>query len=1035
MHYLDHTLVFSPSDLMLFMASPFASWMERLTLEQPDHGIESDARDPLLQTLVNRGMQHERDYLAHLSAQGLSIVVSDACNPQAAEAATLAAMQAGVDVIYQARLGMQAADHRFVGSADFLRKRPGPSQLGEYHYEPWDTKLARKAKPYSVIQLCGYADMLYLLQDRLANHIHIVLGVAPTGGHSDVRSLRTQDYYYYYLALKRAFLDFHRTFDAGQIPDPSLSTEHGRWSAYAQQLLEERDHLSLIASISKNHIKRLQAAGIDTVAALADTTLERIPKLADETFARLKQQARLQKQSLGRERPLYEVLPHPAGVARGLALLPPASPGDVYFDLEGFPLIEGGLEYLWGVCCQASEAAEPPATALQYLDWWAHNPQQERQAFEALIDWVYSRWQADPAMHIYHYGPYEITALRRLMGRFGTREAEVDDLLRHGVLVDLYAVVRNGLRVGEPGYSIKNIEHVYRGARTTDVAAGGDSVVYYENWVEQPDGVDWQESALLRAIREYNQDDCISTAELTAWLRQLQAQSGIAYVTREIKETAPSEAVEAASRLSQDLLQAAALDGCSVKSLLAHLVDFHRRERKPAWWRYFERLGMSEAELYDDIDCLAGLVRTETPPEPIQRSLLYEYRFDAAQETKLLPGRHIRADQPDERVLLDQVDRRRGLAYVKVARNRDLPERLNLIPDEQISDQVLAEGVYQFVERYRESGLEQSAIFDIIARRPPRLLDHPGGPILQGPDVLGGAIAAVQRLDRSALCIQGPPGTGKTYLVDEAGQVALANLVAMSRSARNLVLLGDQMQLGQPVQGSHPGDSGRSSLEYFLEGEAVIPPERGIFLGTSWRLHPSICAFISAMVYDDRLQAEPSTRLRVINVPRHAKYLRVEAGLYFVPVVHDGNTQSSAEEAEMIRALAHELLGREKTDTTGAVIGTIEWEDILFVAPYNVQVNLLQQVLGEQAKVGSVDRFQGQEAPVVFVSMCASTVDDATRGMAFLFHKNRLNVAISRAQSLAIVVGNPALARTDVKTLEQMTQVNLFARLCELHAL
>ena len=151
MHYLDDTLVFSPSDLIVFMASPFASWMERLTLEHPDHGIESDCRDPLLQTLANRGMQHERAYLDQLTAQGLDMVVIDDPDPQAAEAATSAAMQAGADVIYQARLGRLDTDHGFIGIADFLRKRPGTSRLGDYHYEPWDTKLARKAKPYFVI--------------------------------------------------------------------------------------------------------------------------------------------------------------------------------------------------------------------------------------------------------------------------------------------------------------------------------------------------------------------------------------------------------------------------------------------------------------------------------------------------------------------------------------------------------------------------------------------------------------------------------------------------------------------------------------------------------------------------------------------------------------------------------------------------------------------------------------------------------------------------------------------------------------------
>ncbi len=319
--------------------------------------------------------------------------------------------------------------------------------------------------------------MLYPLQDLLADHIHIVLGAQTPEGAPNVRSLRTQDYYYYYLVLKRAFLDFHRVFDAQQAPDPSLLAEHGRWSAYAQQCLKAADHLSLIANISKTQIKRLQAVGIDTVAALVDTELARIPKLADETLARLKQQAQLQKQSLDQARPLYEVLPHTDGVSRGLALLPPASSGDVFFDLEGFPLIEAGLEYLWGVCYRATEPCDHASAAFDYHDWWAHDPEQERHAFEAAVDWIYRRWQADPSMHIYHYGPYEITALRRLMGRFGSRESEVDELLRHEVFIDLYAVVRNGLRVGQPGYSIKQIEHLYREARHTDVAAGGLSGV------------------------------------------------------------------------------------------------------------------------------------------------------------------------------------------------------------------------------------------------------------------------------------------------------------------------------------------------------------------------------------------------------------------------------------------------------------------------------------------------------------------------------------------------------------------------------
>ncbi len=427
----------------------------------------------------------------------------------------------------------------------------------------------------------------------------------------------------------------------------------------------------------------------------------------------------------------------------------------------------------------------------------------------------------------------------------------------------------------------------------------------------------------------------------------MQAEAGIAYVVREIEETSPTEAVSVASQLSQDLLQAAELENGSVKSTIAHLVEFHRRERKPAWWRYFERIAMSEAELYDDPDCLASLVRTETPPEPVKRSLLHEYRFDPGQESKLLPGGCLCADPPHDKLQLEHVDRSHGLAYLKAGKNRDMPSCLHLIPDEQVNDKVLAEGVYHFAAQMHQSEPEPSAILEIIERRSPRLVDHPGGAILQSDDVLGEAISAVTRLDRSVLFIQGPPGSGKTYtgariikalidsgrrvgitsnshkaishlmgkvaelllaagaagliirvtgnaddavleyanvkqvpsagkltmtdevvliggtawtfahaglanqldtlFVDEAGQVALANLLAISPSTRNLVLLGDQMQLGQPIQGSHPGESGRSSLAYLLDGQAVIPPERGIFLPTSWRLHPRICEFIDGV--------------------------------------------------------------------------------------------------------------------------------------------------------------------------------------------
>ena len=266
-----------------------------------------------------------------------------------------------------------------------------------------------------------------------------------------------------------------------------------------------------------------------------------------------------------------------------------------------------------------------------------------------------------------------------------------------------------------------------------------------------------------------------------------------------------------------------------------------------------------------------------------------------------------------------------------------------------------------------------------------------------------------------------------TLFVDEAGQVSLANLVAMSRSARNIVLLGDQRQLSQPLQGTHPGESGLSCLEYFLGEHVTIPADLGVFLDRTYRLHPSLCRFISESFYEGRLEADTVTHKRVVRVPHGGGgNINVDAGLVFVPVEHEGNTQSSDEEVAVIAELVNELLGRERTDEHGAICGQVTLNDVLIVAPYNMQVRNLKAALPTGARVGTVDKFQGQQASIVIVSMCGSDANASPRGMTFLFDPNRLNVALSRARSLAIVVGNPKLANAQCTTIEQMKLANVF---------
>ncbi len=1130
---------YSPSDLLEFLSSPFASWMTRRWLDDPQ-AAQPDAESPQQLSLAEHGRRHEQAFLEQLRVQGRRVYSIPSDGDRVTH--TLRAMQAGREVIFHGVL----AQADFVGETDFLIRVESPSLLGGYSYEVYETKLARLVKPEFLIQLCGYADLLESVQGRAPSQLYCVLG------NGQVCAFRTADYIYYYRALKRAFVAFLYDLTPDR-PSPNPWGGNGRWQSHAEALLQASDHLCRVANITQAQVEKLQAAGIRTMHGLANTDLRHVARLDETVFAQLREQAQLQLASAGADVPAYRVVQpvHP-GPRRGLALLPPESALDVYFDLEGYPLIEGGREYLFGASCV--EHAKP-----RFFDWWAHDSEQEKRVFEAFVDWAFARWQADPGTHLYHYGHYEVAALRRLMGRYATREAEVDSLLQNGVFVDLYTIVRQGLRVGEPRYSIKNLERLFHAKRTGLVGTALDSVVAYERWLASGEPQDWRASPILQEIRAYNRDDCESVWRLAGWLRKRQREAGIVPPKAGRAEaTDPGERVihsnprhELAERLFAAIPQqreerAQDEQRWQTQEILGQVVEFHRREEKPVWWATFERQAMTEQELIEDFDCLGGLHRAPEPPVPIKNSLGFWFVFDPDQDTKLTrDATCFFAHDLAVTTAIQELDRDAGRVCLRFGRNKlqqfadgRPPARLSLIPNEHVSARVIAEAIEHTARNWQESRHLSPALADFLARRPPRL--HPPGEeragiprslVAPGEDLQTAAVRLVSGLDHSSLCIQGPPGTGKTtvgaamivsllqqgkrvgissnshdailnlmqkcselrndglncikvggpqdapffthcrearyvssiryalpeltqvgliggtawafsaasmrdkldYLfVDEAGQVPLANLIAMSASAKNLVLLGDQMQLSQPIQGSHPGQSGQSALEYLLQGRATIPDTLGIFLDSSWRLHPRLCRFISDTMYDGRLQAAPHTKNRLVRVPAHgARYIHQEAGLVFVPVEHTGNTQASDGEVDLIRRIVHELVGRELTDKTGQSTGTVRLDDILLVAPYNMQVRKLKAALGPQARVGSVDKFQGQEAAVVIMSMCASHGEAPPRGIEFLFNRNRLNVALSRAYSLAIVVAHPGLSRTRCTTLGQMAAVNVFCRVVE----
>jgi uncharacterized protein len=266
--------------------------------------------------------------------------------------------------------------------------------------------------------------------------------------------------------------------------------------------------------------------------------------------------------------------------------------------------------------------------------------------------------------------------------------------------------------------------------------------------------------------------------------------------------------------------------------------------------------------------------------------------------------------------------------------------------------------------------------------------------------------------------------------VDEAGQISLANVVAMARATRNVVLLGDPQQLDQPLRGTHPPGADRSALAHLLGRDATMPPTRGLFLEKTWRLHPDLCDFTSEVFYDDRLEPMPHLALQRVAA---GDTLADGTGPRRLDVPTVGADNESPDEADAVAALARAIVaGRSSWVNEEGETRPIGWSDILIVAPYNAQVGQIKRRLPAEARVGTVDKFQGQEAPISIYSMTTSTPELAPRGMDFLYSRHRLNVATSRARCISIVVASPDLLRVRARTPEQMRLANAFCRFEEM---
>ena len=1089
---------------------------------------------PDAQVLQERGMAHEDAYLAHLEAQKVSVLnLRDIDDPERALAETRAAMESGVEAIAQATL----ASGRWFGRSDVLRRVERTSKLGSWSYQVYDCKLASETKAATILQLSLYSELLESIQGVLPESMYVV----PPGVNFQPEPYRVLDFAAYYRFVKARL---ERAIEQNRngittFAEPTAHCEVCRWWQECDAEWRKQDHLSLVAGINRLQRKQLSAWEVTTVEQLAVLPVT-IPNRPDhgskEGYTKVREQARVQVAGRNQGRPVHEVFEVTG--EHGLSLLPEPSPGDIFFDLEGDPFVGlGGREYLFGFACVDQ-------TGRQTYDCrWAITPEQEKQAFLWFVDSVMTRWSDYPAMHIYHFSPYEPAALKRLMGRHATREDEIDRMLRARLLIDVHAVLKRALRASVEEYSLKALEEFHRFERKVPLKEARSAMREMEHALELGQPTEAGED-VKNTIAGYNADDCFSTRSLRDWLereRQALELAGHRIARPPKSDGAPPENIDERQRktavlaegltrgISADPVQRSEED--AARWLLANLLAWHRRESKADWWEYFRLRDLTDEDLLDERGALSGLVFAECLKGGMTPTDRYSF---PKQETDIRAENEVceRGEKIGEVVAIDIAAR--TIDIKKKKRTADIHPKSVFVEPKRVKVDVLANTLFRLGTWINSNGVDAPGPYraarDLLLRRSPRLEGGTDTLVLPDESTVDAAKRIGTLLDYSALPIQGPPGSGKTFtgarmicelvrqgkkvgitaishkvienllievikaaneaglkglncmqrvkdktddatppgiapatdnerplealrggaqvvggtawlwsreeyfeavdvlFVDEAGQMSLANVLAVSQAAKNVVLLGDPQQLEQPVKGSHPDGAAVSALEHLLAGAKTISPDKGLFLERTWRLHPKLCDFTSEVFYEGRLH--PREGLEHQKIEGHSWL--TESGLWFVPVHHEGNQNASAEEVECIAALLASLVraGVNWIDDKKQS-RPLGMNDVLIVAPYNAQVSDLSNRL-PKAKVGTVDKFQGQQAPVVIYSMTTSSPEDAPRGMEFLYSLNRLNVATSRAQALVIVVGSPRLLEPECRSPRQMQLANALCRYAEM---
>jgi uncharacterized protein len=922
-----NSLQYSASDLVNFLGCKHLNALDRKCAM--NEICEPDWVNPSLAHLQQMGLEHENAYVQFLNNKGLKVCKLDGNSVED----TVDSMKNGYDIITQAKFKKDG----YAGIADILKKIEGSSVLGNYHYEVEDTKLAQETKAGTVLQLCLYSELLGNLQGKIPQSMAVV----KPGENFPAEIYRYAEFESYYRYMKS---QFQKTMDS-EIEDiyplPVSKCDTCRWWKECDKKWHLDDHLTLIAGIRSTQIKELTLQEINTLADYAkeNKPYKKLPEHGSaETYDKIHEQAKIQLRGRIESNLLIELLS--VEPLRGLNRLPVPSAGDIYFDIEGDHFYEeGGIEYLLGLFYKEEEN-------LVYKRFWSKNRKEEKNSFAELMHFVMDRWSKFPDMHIFHYAPYEPSAIKRLASRNALFEEEVDKILRAELFVDLFSVIKETLRASVESYSLKDMELF------TDYRREANLRLASEARRKMSIALDFNVFSSISVteydlIELYNQDDCRATHAIHLWLEdiyQSQKKEEVQLSRPEIKLGEASEAVEEKDAEAKALFEALVANLPSdiekwgieeeAKWLLAHQVEFYRRELKSAYWEFFRLNDLDGFDLIDERKGIFGLNFVGEHPDS-KKTPVHSYTYPS-QDVSLEIGKELIEPKGFKIGKIHDFSLDKRLIHIKKTNLSKDIHPISVFINEVVLPRELVPSLFKFVREVLNIGIDGKGKYragrDLLLKRTLRLVENSAVEVSKEKDPFETSLALLLNLDQGVLPIQGPPGTGKTHLggelicelvrrgkkvgvtaishkvirnlldkakersdtkginldirhkgksddkdpinlnnneeavralnqnsvvggtawlwanddfeemldyifIDEAGQMSLANVITISRAAKNIVLLGDPQQLEQPTKGAHPENADISALEYVLDGHKTMPSDKGIFLELKSKNH------------------------------------------------------------------------------------------------------------------------------------------------------------------------------------------------------